>query len=276
VAHEVDLRDAETLKRAVRSIRPEWIFHLAAHGAYSFQTDAKQILETNIMGTVNLVHACLETGFEVFVNTGSSSEYGFKDHPPREDEVPEPNSYYAVSKASATLCCGYVARSHGVRVPTLRLYSVFGPYEDPKRLMPVLILKGLQNSLPPLVNPEVARDFVYVEDVVQAYLLAATVPGQEVAAIYNVGTGVQTTIREVVEVARSVLHIAQEPRWASMEDRIWDTDTWVSDNRLIREKLGWISAHTFEQGFNRMVEWFRTNPEMTALYRDMQNPADAR
>jgi dolichol-phosphate mannosyltransferase len=269
--HEVDLRDVESVKRAVSGIRPEWIFHLAAHGAYSFQTDADQILATNIAGTANLLHACLDTGFEVFVNTGSSSEYGFKDHAPREHEGLEPNSYYAVGKASATLLCGYLARSRKVRIPTLRLYSVFGPYEDPARLMPVLILKGLENTLPPLVNPEVARDFVYVDDVIQAYLLAATVPDQEPAAIYNVGTGVQTTLRRVVEVASETLRISSEPEWASMPDRIWDTDTWVSDNRLIREQLGWKPAYTFEQGFHRMAEWFRSNPRMTNLYREMQS-----
>jgi UDP-glucose 4-epimerase len=268
--HKVDLRDADSVKHAVTSIRPEWIFHLAAYGAYSFQSDADRILATNITGTANLLHACLATGFEVFVNTGSSSEYGFKDHPPREGEGLEPNSYYAVSKASATLLCGYLARSRGARIPTLRLYSVFGPYEDPARLMPVLVCKGLRNSLPPLVNPEVARDFVYVDDVIEAYLLAATVPGQDVAAIYNVGTGVQTTMRQVVEVARRELQISQEPRWASMPDRIWDTDTWVSDNRLIREQLGWRPAYTFEQGFRRMVEWFRSNPQTATLYGDMQ------
>lgn len=268
--HVADLRDAETVKSAVAGIRPEWIFHLAAYGAYSHQTDPYRILATNVTGTANLLHACLDTGFDVFVNTGSSSEYGFKDHAPREDEGLQPNSHYAVSKASATLLCGYLAGSRGARIPTLRLYSVFGPYEEPQRLMPTLILKGLQNSLPPLVNPEIARDFVYVDDVVQAYLLAATVPGQDPAAIYNVGTGVQTTMREVVDAARKELQICATPDWASMPDRIWDTGTWVSDNRLIREQLGWEPEYTFEQGLQLMVDWFQSNPEMEKLYRDMQ------
>lgn len=272
VIHEVDLLDAESLRRAVRHIRPEWIFHLAAHGAYSFQTDTNQILQTNVIGTANLLYACLETEFDVFVNTGSSSEYGFKDHAPLEDERLEPNSCYAVAKASATLFCGYIARSRGVRVPTLRLYSVFGPYEDPTRLMPVLILKGLQNSLPPLVNPDVARDFVYVDDVVQAYLLAATAPEQDVDAVYNVGTGVQTTIRQVVVVARRLLHIAEEPQWDSMQDRAWDTDTWVADTSRIRKELGWQPKCSFEDGFARMMKWFRSNPQMVEAYLAAHRP----
>ena len=72
--HEVRLADHDVLTRVVRDIRPDWIFHLATHGAYASQTDLHQMVQTNIVGTVNLVEACLETGFESFVNTGSSSD----------------------------------------------------------------------------------------------------------------------------------------------------------------------------------------------------------
>jgi nucleoside-diphosphate-sugar epimerase len=267
VVHLVDLRDSDRLIRVVKSVSPEWVFHLAAHGAYSTQNNLKQILETNVIGTANLVHACLQTGFDVFVNTGASSEYGFKDHAPDEAEPLDPNSYYAVAKASATMLCGYIARSRGVRIPTLRLYSVYGPYEEPTRLMPTLILKGMGNALPPLVHPEIARDFVYVDDVVEAYILAATVQDQDPAGIYNVGTGIQTTIQEVVAVARRQLNITVEPEWASMKDRIWDTGTWLSDSRHIQQNLGWAPRYSFEQGFAKMVEWFRANPAVMEAYR---------
>lgn len=270
IVHAADLRDADGIHRTLKDIKPQWVFHLAAHGAYSFQTDAQTILQTNIMGTVNLVRAAVDAGVEVFVNTGSSSEYGFKDHAPRETEDLKPNSHYAVAKAAATLFCGYTARATGTRVPTLRLYSVYGPYEDPNRLMPTIILEGLGKRLPPLVNPDVSRDFVYVEDVVRAYLLAATVGDQEPDAIYNVGTGDQTSIRTVVDTARGVLDIAEEPQWASMPDRIWDTDTWVGDNRLIREKLGWRPQYSFAEGFSKMADWFRTDPAFRTLYNRMR------
>lgn len=264
--HIADLLDAAAVRREVECIRPDWIFHLAARGAYSLQTDVTEILQTNIMGTVNLVQACLSTGFEAFVNTGSSSEYGFKDHSPSERELPEPNSHYAVAKASATMFCSYTARSTGLRISTLRLYSVFGPYEEPTRFIPTLILTGFRNEFPPLVNPRVARDFVYADDVVRAYHLAATVPTQEPGAVYNVGTGVQTTIGQAVEVARRLLNISPEPQWSTMPDRIWDTDTWCSDSGLIREKLGWTPQFSFEEGFTRMVDWFRSEPSVMQIY----------
>jgi UDP-glucose 4-epimerase len=265
--HVTNLSDEESLVRIVGSIRPEWIFHLAAYGAYSTQTDLRRMVETNILGTMNLVEACLKTGFEAFINTGSSSEYGYKDHAPTEDEPLEPNSHYAVTKASATLFCRHTARSRQVQLPTLRLYSVYGPYEEPSRLMPTLVVRGLSGKLPPLVNPETARDFVYVDDVVEAYLLAAMRPGDEDGAIYNVGNGVQTTLGEVVEVARRVMNIKIEPEWDSMPARQWDTDVWVADNSKIRNKLGWQPRFTLEQGLRAIVNWFGENPALLDFYR---------
>lgn len=264
--HEIDFGDTDTLARIVAKIQPAWVFHLAAHGAYSSQTNLHQIVQTNVIGTINLVEACLRTGFEAFVNTGSSSEYGFKAHAPSETEWLEPNSHYAVTKASATLFCRYTAQSQHVHIPTLRLYSVYGAYEEPTRLMPTLIVRGLKGELPPLVNPDIARDYVYVEDVNDAYLLAATQPNQELGAVYNVGSGVQTSLREVVDVARQVMGIATEPIWGSMPNRHWDTNVWVSDNRRIQDELGWRSRHTFEQGFRLMVDWLRDNPGLQQFY----------
>jgi nucleoside-diphosphate-sugar epimerase len=264
--HEVGFTDADAVVRVVGAIRPDWVFHLAAHGAYPSQTDLSRMVQTNVIGTINLVEACLQMGFEAFVNTGSSSEYGFKDHAPSEQEWLEPNSHYAVTKASATLYCRYTGQSLGVRLPTLRLYSVYGPYEEPARLMPRLILCGLEGKLPPLVSPDVARDYVYVDDVCDAYILAANRSAQEPGAVYNVGTGVQTTLRDVVDVARRVLEIAVEPVWGSMPERRWDTSVWVADSRRIQQALGWQPRYTFERGFRCMVDWFRDHPALQRRY----------
>jgi nucleoside-diphosphate-sugar epimerase len=258
--HELHLHDAEATARMVSTIRPDWVFHLAVHGAYSWQTDWEQMVRTNIQGTMSLVSACLNTGFEAFVNTGSSSEYGFKDHAPAESEPIEPNSHYAVTKAAATMFCRHTAQSRQVHLPTLRLYSVFGPYEDPGRLLPTLIMRGLKGELPPLADPNVARDFVYVDDVVGAYLLAADVRTNEWGPIYNVGTSVQTTLRDAVGVARQVLNIGAEPVWNTTPNRSWDANVWVSDNRKIRAQLGWQPRSTFAVGFRLMVDWFRQGP----------------
>ncbi|MEM9542576.1 MAG: NAD-dependent epimerase/dehydratase family protein [Cyanobacteria bacterium P01_E01_bin.42] len=255
--HAVNLEDEEALNQRISRIKPERIFHLAVHGAYSSQNNLRAMIDTNIIGTVNLLQACLKTDFDVFVNTGSSSEYGYKDYPPSEIEWLEPNSYYAITKASATLFCRYIAKNQNLRIPTLRLYSVYGSYEESTRLMPTLIERGLQGKLPPLVNPKIARDYVYIDDVVEAYLLAAMMNTNELGAVFNVGTGIQTTLRDVVEIARKVLKIPAKPQWGTMPDRHWDTTVWVADNRKIKEELGWSPYYSFEEGFQEMVNWYK-------------------
>jgi dolichol-phosphate mannosyltransferase len=271
---EADLRDAEATGRIVRDRRPEWVFHLAAHGAYSWQTDAAAIYETNVIGTANVLSASVDAGVTAVVQAGSSSEYGFKDHPPSEDELPEPNSDYAVAKVAATMLGVHLARTHGLGVTTLRLYSVYGPWEEPNRLVPTLITLGLEGRLPPLVDPEVARDLVYVDDICTAFVLAAERATS--GAVYNVGSGRQITVAEMVDVARSVLGIAEEPQWGTMPNRRWDTGVWVSDPRRIERELGWRAEVPFAEGFQRTVDWLRADAPLRARYTSAVESTDSR
>jgi nucleoside-diphosphate-sugar epimerase len=258
----VNLLDRQGLKEALKPIRPDWIFHLAAYGAYAWQEDLDTALQTNFLGTINLVEACREIEFEAFINTGSSSEYGLKGYAPSEDDFLNPNSYYAVTKASATLFCGYIAQSFNLPIYTLRLYSVYGPYEDPRRLIPTLILKGLESALPPLVHPEVARDFIFTEDVNNACMLVASRARMlPFGSIYNVGTGRQTTLRNIVELTRRIFDISSEPQWSTMEGRSWDTNIWVANNSKLRA-TGWKQEYEFEDGYSQTIAWFRNNPRL--------------
>ncbi|MFN8545013.1 MAG: NAD-dependent epimerase/dehydratase family protein [Candidatus Binatia bacterium] len=268
--HAVALTDADAVTGVVRDVRPEWVFHLATHGAYSWETDVRRMIETTVLGTMHLVQACLAVGFLAFVNTGSSSEYGWKDHPPAETEALDPNSHYAVNKAWATHFCRYTALAEGAPIRTLRLYSVYGPWEEPRRLIPTLVVRGMAGVLPPLVGPDVARDYVYVGDVCEAYLRVAAVPEQPPGAVYNVGTGVQTTLREAVDVVRSTLGITAEPVWGTMPPRRWDTTVWLADVRRITSLLGWRAETPFAAGFARTVEWFRADPMRRAFYAERQ------
>jgi nucleoside-diphosphate-sugar epimerase len=263
--YEVDLRDTHALEEVVRQIRPDWVFHLATSGAYSWQTDLSLMVQTNIVGTINLVEACSRAGYEAFVNTGSSSEYGFKQSAPSETEWLEPNSQYAVTKASASLYCRHVAQNRKVPLRTLRLYSVFGPYEETRRLVPSLIREGLKGKLPPLVGPETSRDYIYVDDVIDAYLLTASKPNQELGAIYNIGSGIQTSLREMVQTARQTLGIPAEPEWNTMPQRTWDTNIWVANIRRAVEEFDWYPRFNLQQVFLRTVQWFSENPEYLQL-----------
>lgn len=264
--HDVDLSVGSQLTHVLKEIQPQWIFNLAAYGAYPHQRDWRAMVMTNYVGICNLIGAALEVGFESFVNTGSSSEYGFKDHPASESEWLDPNSYYATTKAGATLFCRHTANVTGLRMPTLRLYSVYGPFEDSGRLMPTLVRHAMQGTLPPLVNPDIARDFVYVDDVVDAYIRAATMPLREPGPVYNVGSGIQTTIRELVGAARSVFDLHAPADWGTMDARPWDTTTWVGDIRRIVEELAWVPQTDLAAGLRRMRDWFLAEPDLATRY----------
>ena len=192
-----------------------------------------------MLGTLNILEAAADQGFEAFVHAGSSSEYGFKDHPPGENEWLEPNSYYAVGKAAATLLCRYVGEARRLRTATLRLYSVYGPWEEPGRLVPTLLCAALDGRLPPLVDPRVARDFVYVDDAVDAFVLAAE---GAASGVYNIGSGRQTSLEALVQVARRIFAVDVEPEWGTMEKRSWDATVWVADPRRAQEELGWAAV----------------------------------
>jgi dolichol-phosphate mannosyltransferase len=263
----VELADRDAVGRVVDQVRPQWIFHLAAHGAYPAQQDVDAIVATNVLGTVALLEACCRTGFEAFVHTGSSSEYGFKDHAPGEREWLDPNSHYAVTKAAATQFCRYTAQSEDVHLVTLRLYSVYGPWEEPGRLMPAVVVHAVDGRLPPLVAPDTARDYVYADDVCDAYVRAATRTRLPRGAVFNVGSGRQTTIRQVVAAARGALGVRARAVWGSMPNRRWDTTVWVSDPRAIRRALGWRARTPLAQGLRRMAAWLAADAGLESRYR---------
>ncbi len=263
--HRAPLEDALAVERAVQAAQPEWVFHLAVYGAYSFQGDLLEMVRTNVLGTANLLEGALAAGCRAFVNTGSSSEYGDRDHAPSEEEGVHPNSYYAVTKASATWLCREAARQHRAHIPTLRLYSVYGPFEDPRRLMPRLVAHALRGRWPPLASPHVVRDFVYVDDVVDAYLLAAGTPGQAPGAIYNVGTGAQTSLAQLAEAAIRLFGLPEPPPWGAHPGHAWDTRVWVAQPERIQRTLGWRPRVPLEPGLRAMAAWMEEHLERYPL-----------
>jgi UDP-glucose 4-epimerase len=262
----VELLDPDAVEAGVRAARPEWVFHLAAHGAYSWQRDPELIMQTNLVATVRLLATCQEHGFAAFVHAGTSSEYGFQDHAPGEDELVEPNSDYATMKAAATMHCRFVAQRDDLHVVTLRLYSVYGPWEEPGRLMPTLVARGLEGRLPPLVSPDTPRDFVSARDAERAFLLAAERDDVERGSVFNIASGRETKLHEVVEVARGELDIAAEPEWGSEPQRSWDAAVWVGDASRARDRLGWSAEDDLPTGFARLAEWLRQHPGLWERY----------
>jgi dolichol-phosphate mannosyltransferase len=264
--HQADLEDREAVRSVVSEVKPDWVFHLAAYGAYPTQTGFERMVATNLTGSVALLDACRESEVEAFVQTGSSSEYGYKDHRASEDELLQPNSHYAITKAAATHYCQFAARTTGLNAVTLRLYSVYGPYEEPARFIPTLIVHGLRGRLPPLVSPSTARDFVYVEDAVDAMLRVAAAPPVERGTVLNVCSGSQTTLASAVAIARRLMQIPADPAWSSMSARSWDTDIWVGSPAAAEREIGWRARFDFETGMQHTIDWFRHHPEWLRFY----------
>jgi nucleoside-diphosphate-sugar epimerase len=264
----VDLTRPDDVLRSVREVRPDVIFNLAARGAYSWQTDLDEMLAVNVRATETLLQAARRVDAR-FVQAGSSSEYGFADRATAELDRVEPNSYYAVSKVAATHLCRLAATQHGQHAVTLRLYSVYGPWEEPGRLMPTLVERALNGTYPPLAAPATARDYVWIDDVCDAFARAATADLEDCGGVLNVASGHQTTLRSLVCTAQMLFELQGEPEWGAMRRRAWDTSVWVGVPALVEKTTGWRAVTSLTDGLTQLAEWMQEDPQRRARYRPL-------
>lgn len=263
VRHVVDLADAATLERVVAEVKPRIVYHLATYGGFASQRDSDAIFAANLTGTRNLLRACEKVGFSCFVNTGSSSEYGTKTEPMRESDVPEPVGDYGVSKVAAALHCRSEALQKGLPVATLRLFSPYGPWDDPKRFIPYLLAALLRGEAPRLSTPHSVRDWVYIDDVLDLYLRTdelAILRGD----IINVGSGRQSSLGEVVALAEQLTGSATRAVWGGVAAQRVEPTCWVADVAKAKALLGWEPRTGLAEGLEKTVGWMR---EHLALYR---------
>jgi dolichol-phosphate mannosyltransferase len=265
---EVDIRSSESVEALVSRAQPEWLFHLATYGAYSWQDDVRQMHDTNVVGSVNVLRAARSADVVALVGAGSSSEYGLKDHPASELERLEPNSEYAVTKAAAGHLAAHYGRALGMPSVWLRLYSAYGPFEDPRRFVPTLLTSALAGRLPPLVAPETARDFIHVDDVCAAFVAAAGEAERTAGEVFNVGTGVQSTVGDAVAIVKTLLDVEEEPRWHTHAARAWDTDSWQADVSKISDRLGWSATHDLRSGLTASLHWLQEHGRRPSRYGD--------
>ena len=258
--HYGDLADFEAVDNCVARVRPEVICHLATYGGFAFQQDARAIVEANLLGTMNLLTACEKVGFRLFINTGSSSEYGEKRHAMSEGDLPEPVGVYGVSKVASTLYCRSEAAAKGLPVLTLRLFSPYGPWDDPQRLIPFAAVRLLEGEPPRLSSPASVRDYVYIDDVVDCYL--SLISGTAVAAgdgIYNIGSGRQSSIGDVVAELERLAGTGVRAVWGERPVARPEPAVWMADISRAREQLGWEPRTGLQDGLAATVEWLRGN-----------------
>jgi dolichol-phosphate mannosyltransferase len=252
----VDLNDPVATKNLVDTIHPHTVFDCVAYGAYSFEKESSKIYETNFQSLVHLVSLLTEKPISAFIHAGSSSEYGTNSSAPSENDPCEPNSHYAVSKVATANFLRYMGKHLGFPCAHLRLYSIYGPLEDTSRLIPNVAKCALEGSLPPFVDPHTSRDFVYVEDACNAFIMAAARMNPMVQGeTFNVGSGRKTTIADLAELTRKEFGITQEPQFGSMEGRSWDLADWYSNSDKALQMLGWSATTGLEEGLRKTSAW---------------------
>ncbi len=253
-----DINQTQQIKYLVDELQPQTIFNLAAYGAYSKQQEYSKIYRTNFLSSVDLIEVLKTNGFDAYVHAGSSSEYGLNASAPLEEAELLPNSHYAVSKAAFYQAVHYYGKVEKLPLLHLRLYSAYGPWEEPDRLMPVLLAHARHQSYPPLVNPHVSRDFIYINDLIRAFIKAATKANSPIMGeAINIGTGIKTSIGELARLAQQIESINVDPEFGSMANRDWDLNDWYANPEKAKTALEFAATTPLEEGLRKTLQWQR-------------------
>ncbi len=262
--YTVDLSDGKETENEVTRIKPDIIFHNAIYGGHSLQDDTNEIFNTNLLGTINLLNACRKVKFDLFVHSGSSSEYGVKDSSFKEDDILKPVTDYGVSKAAATLYSQALAKRVGLKIITFRLFSPYGYYEGPSRLIPSVIMSCLNGKNPKLSSPEPVRDFIFIEDIISAYMEAVRNSDQILAGeVFNIAYGAQHSVSEVVDAIINITGNKVKPEWGKVDNSRHEPKCWQGDISKAGRLLNWKPKYDLSQGLKKNIDWFHKN---IALY----------
>ena len=260
--YRVDLFNQSKVLKTVLEIDPDIVFHTAIYGGYGFQNNPFKIAETNFIGTVNLVEACSQIKLELFINTGSSSEYGIKSKPMRESDFLEPITEYGATKAAATLYTQAKAKKGTLPATTLRLFSPYGYYEEKTRLVPTTVLLCLKGKSPTIYSRTFVRDFAFVEDIVKAYFQAVRHKEKAIGEIFNISAGCQYSIDEVVEIVIKLTGEKVKPIYRLKGDHSLEPKVWQANIAKAKKFLKWQPKHDLNQGLAKTVKWFKKNPDL--------------
>ena len=257
-----DILDYPSICTCLRAARPQIIFHLAA--LLNVKRDPALIepmIEININGTLNLLRAVIkeEISLESFVNTGSAEEYGNGPVPFIEDQREMPVSPYSASKVAVTHFCQMLYRSIGLPVVTLRPFLVFGPSQDNGMFIPSLIKHCIGGKDFPMTEGNQTREFTYVEDIVEAYILAAQCP-RAAGEVINIGTGIEYKIRDVAERIVSKMGNPIRLLVSALPKRSGETEHFFCSNEKAKGLLGWSPRIALDEGLERTIKWYKENP----------------
>ena len=251
-----DLRDLPALLSASRDV--EIIFHLGALIAipYSYKHPA-EVVESNVLGTMNVLLAGRDTGVARIVHTSTSEVYGTALRVPIDENHPlHGQSPYSASKIGADKLAESFYCAYDLPVVTLRPFNTYGPRQSARAVIPTIITQVLTKDVINLGNLDARRDFTYVSDTVEGFMRAAMTPGIEGESI-NLGVGNEIRIADLVDEILSLtgkpveIHIDTE----RLRPQKSEVQRLLSNNSLARERLGWTPQVSLREGLSQTIEW---------------------
>lgn len=177
----------------------------------------------------------------------------------KENDLLEPDNLYGVTKVATTLYCQNIAKKFNLPIITMRLFSVYGYFEEKERLIPTIINSFLQNKELELSSPNSVRDFIFIEDIMEAYLLAIENIESIKGEIFNLGAGKQSKISEVVEIVKKNINSYVKIKYGKVKISQTEPQLWVADNSKARKILKWQPRNDLDTGIKKNIKWFKDN-----------------
>ena len=248
-----DLADRTATTRMAGMAEPDVAFLLAAGRAAATPDERAATLAVNTASGGWVVDALPERCRTV-VLLGSSTEYASADGPMAETAPLEPRGYFGATKAAGSLVVAAAAAARGMRAAALRAFQVYGPLDHAGRLVPSTLNAARTGQVLPLTGPDLRRDWVYVDDVVESCTRAGGADALPPGQILNIGTGRQLANEDLVALVERVSGRPVSVDMGAHPGRSWDTASWVCDPSLARERLGWEAKVPLDDGLRRCWE----------------------
>jgi NAD dependent epimerase/dehydratase len=258
-----DLRDRSAVSDAVNGCK--FVFHLGALISipYSYRHPA-DVAETNFLSTLNVLMACRQSGVERLVHASSSEVYGTAEKVPiREDHPLRAQSPYSASKIGADKLVESFVCSFDLPAVIVRPFNTYGPRQSGRAVIPTIISQALLDRQIRLGNLKASRDFTYVSDTVDGFLLASRA---EVLAgeVYNLGTGQEISIgqlaQKIAHIVGHLVDVVEDP--ARLRPNKSEVMRLVSDNSASRRELFWSPRVSLDEGLVQTVAWIRDHLDL--------------
>jgi nucleoside-diphosphate-sugar epimerase len=261
--HLCDVADRACVRQAVETAGPEVVFNLVALGPAAVTGDAARAVGANVTGVLHLLEAAASVSARV-VHLGSSLEYAAASRPLREIDTLDTASLFGATKAAGTLLCQALAAAGAADVVVLRPFMVYGPWDKPARFVPTALRAALAGSELRLTSPGYRRDWLHVDDLVDACLRAATAP--DVAGeVVNVATGLPIGPEDIVRAIEEVTGRPIRTLPGAEPARPWDRPLWIADVSKAERLLGWRPQTSLHAGLRQTYEWLGTLDGAEAL-----------